>query len=197
MRHWSRFALALVASAAFTPAADAQNGLIGLEKAHQLLVSNQPRLAARELGIVSADFRTEIGRCRDEAIGARLMELEPKIDALAARVNAGTLTSPSALAQEFVAIDQALAQSHHQLAAQGWTIRRVVRVDGVANDLTLAARYYERSLKWSGAPLAPEARQLVDDALAMAKRLEANPANPPAEAGAVIDALGKALKGPN
>jgi hypothetical protein len=196
MRHWSRFALALVATAAFAPVASAQNGLIGLDKAHQLLSSNQPRLAARELGVVSADFRTEIGRCRDGEIGARLMELEPKIDALATRINSGALTSAAALAKEFVAIDHALAESHHQLAAQGWMIRRVARVDAVAHDLVLAARYYERSMKWSG-PIAPEQQALVDDALAMAQRLEANPANPPAEAGAVIEALGKALKGTN
>lgn len=193
MRHWSRFALALVCAAALAPAARAQSGLIGLDKAYQLLNTNQPRLAARELGMVSADFRSEIGRCRDEAIGARLMELEPRIDALATRINAGTLTSASALAHEFVGIDHALAESHHQLAEQAWRIRRVVRADAVAHELTLAARYYERSQKWSGA-VTPEVQQLVTDALAMAKRIEADPANPPAETGAVIEALGKALK---
>lgn len=193
MRHWSRFALALVCAAALAPAARAQSGLIGLDKAYQLLNTNQPRLAARELGMVSADFRSEIGRCRDEAIGARLMELEPRIDALATRINAGTLTSASALAHEFVGIDHALAESHHQLAEQAWRIRRVVRADAVAHELTLAARYYERSRKWSGA-VTPEVQQLVTDALAMAKRIEADPANPPAETGAVIEALGKALK---
>lgn len=194
MRRWSRIALILACTAAAAPAARAQNGLIGLEKAHQLLSSNQPRLAARELGIVSADFRSEIGRCRDEAIGARLMELEPRIDALAMRINTGQLTSAAALAHEFVGIDHALAESHHQLATQGWAIRRVVRADAVAHELTLTARYFERSLKWAG-DVPPAMRTLLDDALALAKRIEADPANPPAETGALLEALGKALKG--
>jgi hypothetical protein len=197
MRAWSRVALALVCAGAVTSSASAQTELIGLEKIHQLFAANQTRAAVRELSMVSVEFRTEIGRCRDESIGARLVELEPKFDDLAAKMNAGTLTSASALDKEFVVIDRLLAESHEKLAASGWGLRRFGQLETVAKDLALAANYAVRSAKWAHQPLAPELQKAVDDALATAEKLAADPANPPEETGAVIEAFGNALRGPN
>ncbi len=190
----SRLAVALLATALLAPAAAAQTDLIALDRVGDLLAAKQPRAASRELRLVSVDLRNEIGRCRDESLGAQLMALEPKFDALAKGIDAGSISAPAQLAPEFAVIDRLLAQNHQQLAATGWGLRRFGRLEGVANDLEVAARYLERSARWSGTPLAAEAQQAVKDALTTATQLRADLANPPAQTGAVIEALGKVLK---
>lgn len=196
MRPWSRVALALSCALLATSAASAQTDLIALEKVHQLYTSNQARAAARQLSEVSVEFRSEIGRCRDESIGARLMELEPRVDALASRLGNGAVTNVAELDREFVVIDRLLAANHQRLAASGWSLRRFGKVEVVGNDLSLAARYLARANKWTQQPLAAEVQKAVDDALALSAKLIADPANPPAETPAVIEALGKALNPP-
>lgn len=199
MRSWTRVAFALVAAAvaaavAATPAT-AQVELIGFDRVHQLFNAKDTRAAARELRQVSVEFRNEIGRCRDEALGARLMELEPKFDVLAGRITAGTLTTASTLEDEFAIIDRLLALNHQQLAATAWTFRRFGRIEGVGADLAVSARYVVRAARWAHQPLDDPMQKLVNEALAIAERIKADPTNPPAETGAVIEALGKALKG--
>jgi hypothetical protein len=197
MPRWSRFALAACAVAAFSTPAIAQTELIALDKVHQLFTTNQMRLASRELSLVSVEFRNEIGRCRDESLGARLMALEPKFDALAKAINAGTLTSVATLEQEFVVIDRALAENHVQLAASGWSLRRFGRLEGVARDLEVAAQYAARAARWAKQPMGAELQKAVDDALAAAKRQAADPTKPADGTGDVIEALAKALKAAN
>lgn len=195
MRPTSRLALALLSVGLAASSAAAQPDLVGLEKVHQLFTSGQARLAARELSAVSVAFRGEIGRCRDESLGAKLMEAEPRIDALVKGMNTGTLTSAATLEQEFVVIDRLLAQNHQQLAATQWGLRRFGGVDIVAKDLALAARYVVRAARWANTPLTAPVEKAVSDALATAERVAADPANPPSDTGAVIEALGKAMKG--
>lgn len=197
MRPSTRLALALFGLGLAAPAAAAQPDLVGLEKVHQLFTAGQTRLAARELSVVSVAFRGEIGRCRDETLGAKLMEAEPRLDALVKGLNTGTLTSVAALEQEFAVLDQLLAQNHQQLAATGWGLRRFGGLDGVAKDLARAAGYVKRSAAWAHTPLSAPMQKAVDDALAIADKVAADPANPPSETGAVIEALGKAMKGAN
>jgi len=194
MRPSARLALALLGVGLAAPSAAAQPDLVGLEKVHQLFTSGEARLAARELSAVSVAFRGEIGRCRDESLGAKLMEAEPRIDGLVKGLNTGTLTSAAALEQEFVAIDRLLAQNHQQLAATQWGLRRFGGLDMVAKDLALAAGYVTRAAKWAHAPLTAPLQQAVNDATATAAQLAADPANPPAGTGAVIEALGKAMR---
>lgn len=194
MRSWTRVALTLAAAAVTAAPASAQVELIGFERVHQLFSAKDTRAAARELRLVSVEFRNEIGRCRDETLGARLMELEPKFDLLAGRITAGTLTTASTLEEEFAVIDRLLALNHQQLAATAWSFRRFGRLEGVAADLAVSARYLVRAGRWTNEPLTEPMQKLVNEALAMAERIKADPANPPAEAGAVIEALGKALK---
>lgn len=195
MRSSSRIALVLLSLAATAGTASAQVELIGFERVHQLFSAKDTRAAARELRQVSVEFRNEIGRCRDEALGARLMELEPKFDLLAGRITAGTLTTASTLEEEFAVIDRLLALNHQQLAATAWTFRRFGRIEGVGADLAVSARYVVRAARWAHQPLDDPMQKLVNEALAIAERIKADPTNPPAETGAVIEALGKALKG--
>jgi hypothetical protein len=101
--------LAALAAPLAAPVA-AQEQMIGFEKIQQLLAGGQARLAARELQLASVAFRSEIGRCRDEEIGARLVELEPRFTSLAERVQTGAITT-AALEQEFVAMDRLLAEN--------------------------------------------------------------------------------------
>ena len=195
MRPFPRLALSLLCLAALVAPAAAQEQMIGFEKIQQLLAGGQARLAARELQLASVAFRSEIGRCRDEEIGARLVELEPRFSSLAERVQAGAITT-AALEQEFVAMDRLLAENHLKLAVTGWGLRRFGRLEAVANDLRLAALYLDRSAKWTAQPLPPDLRQAVDGALAAAEQLAKRPANPPGATGAAIEAFDKAMKLP-
>lgn len=195
MRPFPRLAFALLCLAALAVPAAAQEQMIGFEKIQQLLAGGQARLAARELQLASVAFRSEIGRCRDEEIGARLVELEPRFTMLAERVQAGAITT-AALEQEFVSMDRLLAENHLKLAVTGWGLRRFGRLEAVANDLRLAALYLDRSAKWTAEPLPADLRQAVDGALAAAEALAKSPANPPGPTGAAIEAFDKAMKLP-
>ena len=195
MRPFPRLARALLCLAALAAPVTAQEQMIGFEKIQQLLAGGQARLAARELQLASVAFRSEIGRCRDEEIGARLVELEPRFTSLAERVQTGAITT-AALEQEFVAMDRLLAENHLKLAVTGWGLRRFGRLEAVANDLRLAALYLDRSAKWSRQPLPADLRQAVEGALAAAEALAKSPANPPGPTGAAIEAFDKAMKLP-
>jgi len=195
MRPFPRLARALLCLAALAAPVAAQEQMIGFEKIQQLLAGGQARLAARELQLASVAFRSEIGRCRDEEIGARLVELEPRFTSLAERVQTGAITT-AALEQEFVAMDRLLAENHLKLAVTGWGLRRFGRLEAVANDLRLAALYLDRSANWSRQPLPADLRQAVDGALAAAEALAKSPANPPGPTGAAIEAFDKAMKLP-
>lgn len=195
MRPFPRLARALLCLAALAAPVTAQEQMIGFEKIQQLLAGGQARLAARELQLASVAFRSEIGRCRDEEIGARLVELEPRFTSLAERVQTGAITT-AALEQEFVAMDRLLAENHLKLAVTGWGLRRFGRLEAVANDLRLAALYLDRSANWSRQPLPADLRQAVDGALAAAEALAKSPANPPGPTGAAIEAFDKAMKLP-
>lgn len=86
--------------------------------------------------VVSVEFRKELGRCHDEDIGGRMMQTEPRIDALGSKIANGGITSTVALAKEFAECDRLLAEHHHQLAAEGLTRPRASKMPAVARDLT-------------------------------------------------------------
>lgn len=196
MRSVRLAALAFGATIAAAPLA-AQTELIGLDKVQQLLAAGQARVAANTLRQVSVEFRNEIGRCRDEALGAQLMALEPRFDRLAGQLQRGEITAPAQLEPDFAVIDRLLAVNHIQLAQTGWGLRRFGRLEGVANDLAVAADYATRAAKWAHEPLAPETQRVIEEARAASARLRANLENPPAETAAAIEALAAILKGPS
>ena len=189
------FAFLAVAAFALPTMAVAQTDLIPLERVHRLYSSGQPRDAARALGAVSAEFRQEIGRCRDPEIGAKLMELEPRIDALVARLGNGRVENERELTTEFAVIDQHLAENHLQLAELGWSLRRFGNVDAVGRELDLAARYAERSARWAQRALDADARGTIDAARATAARIIATPAQPPSDTERSLSALSRLIKG--
>lgn len=188
-------ALAALALAAAPAALRAQDELIALDRVRQLYLDGQPRDAARTLAEISAAFRQEIGRCKDPNIGAKLIDLEPRIDALISRLGNGRVASERELVSEFVAVDHALAENHLQLAELGWSQRRNGRLDAVGKDLDLAARYAERSAQWLQRTLDPAARGTIDAARATAQRLIATPTEPPADAERSLVALAALVKG--
>lgn len=196
MRSGLRLAVGLILMAVASRPVAAQDEPIGLDKVYQLFVSKQAHAAARAMSEVSLDFRRQLGRCHDEVIGGQMMETEPKFDALAAKINSGALTSVATLEKEFAGIDHLLAEHHQQLAADGWSKPRFTKMETVAQDIALAAKYLARAGRWVKQPLAGDAQKAVDDALAVAKQLAAEPGNPPVNTAAVIDALGEAVKRP-
>ena len=187
-------ALALAATPLAPSVARAQEDLIDLDAARRPFVEKQYRAAAYALRIASSSLRTEIGRCHDETIGAALIEAEPRIDRLAARVAAGGIPSVEVLDKEFTAIDRMMAQHHQALAAEGIGRPRLVPLPAVGKDLGKAANYLARSVRWNGATLDAEATAAVAAAREMAALLLTDPARRPAEAGAVIERLGKVLE---
>jgi len=188
------FALLTLAALVAPAAAIAQTEIIPLDRVRQLYVDGQPRDAARALGTVSASFRQEIGRCKDPEIGAKLIELEPRIDALVARLGNGRVANERELTEEFATIDQLLAENHLQLAELGWSLRRFGNVDAVGRDLDLAARYAERSARWAHRSLDAGARTAIDAARATAAKLIATPAQPPADTERSLAALSRVVK---
>jgi hypothetical protein len=186
------FALAAIALAAAP--VRAQSDLIALDRVRQLYANGQPREAARALAEVSGAFRQEIGRCKDPEIGAQLMDLEPRMDALVMRLGNGRVTNERELTREFAVFDQLLAENHLHLAELGMNQRRNTRLDAVGNDLDLAARYVERSARWAQRTLDPAARGAIDAARATAQQMKASPTQAPADAERVLVALGTVVK---
>lgn len=196
MRAGFRVVAGLILVVAAVQPLAAQDELIGLDKVHQLFVSKQAHAAARAMSEVSVEFRKQLGRCHDEAIGGRMMETEPKFDALGAKINSGALTSVATLDREFADIDHLLAEHHQQLAADGWSKPRFTKMETVAQDIALSAKYLVRAGSWVKQPLAGDTQKAIDDALVVAKQLAAEPGSPPVNTRAVIDALGQAVKRP-
>ncbi len=186
---------AVTALAAPIAQAQQQPELIPLDRVYQFYQEGQPRSAARSLAEVSGDFRQEIGRCKDPVLGEKLMELEPRMDALIRRLAAGSVANASALSSEFAVFDQLLAENHLQLVEYGWNLRRNARLEDVGRDLELTARYLERSARWRGRPLDPSARETIASARTTASALIATPNQPPADAERSITALATLVRG--
>jgi hypothetical protein len=172
----------------------AQSELVALDRVHTLYVNGQSRPAAAALAAVSAEFRQEIGRCKDPEIGAKLVEIEPRMDALIARLRSGDVASASVLTSEFAVFDQLLAANHVQLAELGWSLRRFGRLDAVGKDLDLAVRYLERSARWSERSLDAAAREAMTAARMVAASLVEKPDQPPPGAERAIAALASLVR---
>jgi hypothetical protein len=194
MRHSRVATIALAAITLAAAPARAQDDLIALDRVRQLYVNGQPREAARALAEVSGAFRQEIGRCKDPEIGAQLMDLEPRMDALVMRLGNGRVANERELTREFAVFDQLLAENHLHLAELGFNQRRNGRLDAVGRDLDLAARYVERSARWAQRTLDPTARGAIDAARATAQQFKATPNQAPADAERVLVALGTVVK---
>jgi hypothetical protein len=177
---------ALAALAVIAPAAiRAQEGDIDFGKARKEFISGQPRLAANTLLESSVGVRQQVGRCRDDVVGAELLEAESHLEKLANDLRAGTLKDVKVLDGAMSKIDRALAH-HHLLVIQTHLVRmRPDNIPVVARDLDRAAFHFERSVTLAGGKLSEEQTAAIAEVRKASKEVETTNAVP-ASTGALV-----------
>jgi hypothetical protein len=158
---------------------------------HQFL-RKDVRQAAYTLMLASAAVRQEVGRCRDEGMGTRLLAMESRLDQLTRQLRADDVSSVATLDDAFAAADRLLAEHHVRLAGWSWATPRAATRTELGRDLGAAAFHFRRALRWEGGTLDETATRAVEDAERLSARL-ADGASPPKETGAVIDALSRVI----
>lgn len=159
-------------------------------RARQQFVAGQPRAASQTLVMSSLAVRQQVGRCRTEDVGTKLMDAETQLEKLAAALKAGTVTSVKTLDQALMQIDRVLAQHHIQLAIEKMGRPRPDDIPIVARDIDRSAFHFERSVTLDGHALAAEQATVVADARTLVKEIETNNAIPKS-AALVVAALEK------
>ncbi len=167
-------ALAVIAPATLR----AQDEDIDFAKARKEFVQGQARVAANTLVMSSLGVRQQVGRCRDETVGAELLEAESNLEKIAANLRAGTVKDVKTLDQELSKIDRSLAH-HHLLLVQGVIARpRPDNIPTAAHDLDRAAFHFERSVTLDGAKLSAEQATGLADIRKLEKDIETTNAIP-------------------
>jgi hypothetical protein len=187
-------ALALCGVMLAASAAAAQELPVDFTKARQLFVDKQYRASARELSMASSAFRGEIGKCKDVAVGEKMLAGEGQIDKLAKDVADGKIESVKVLDGKLTEFDLLLAKNHQQLAFDQLRKSHNRSLADVGNDLGLAAGFFKRAMQWKHESFTPEMQKAYDDAMRVSQALNDNPEKEPSGASAVIEALGKWLK---
>jgi hypothetical protein len=177
---------ALAALAVIAPAAlRAQEGDIDFGKARKEFISGQTRIAANTLLEASLGVRQQVGRCRDEVVGAELLEAESHLEKIANDLRAGTLKDVKVLDQAMSKIDRALAH-HHLLVIQTHLVHlRPDNIPSVAQDLDRAAYHFERSVTLNGGKLRAEQATAVADIRKLGQEIETKNAIP-SSASAIV-----------
>jgi len=188
---YAAFAALVVAAPATLRAQEPEADFV---KARQQFVAGQPRAAAQTLVISSLAVRQQVGRCRAEDVGTRLMDAEAALEKLASALQKGTVTSVKTLDQQLMQIDRVLAQHHIQLASALMARPRPSDIPVMAADINRAAFHFERSVTLDGHALAGEQASMVADVRALVKTIEATSALPQG-AAAVVAAFEKMLGG--
>ncbi|MHB1311179.1 MAG: hypothetical protein ACYC3L_04100 [Gemmatimonadaceae bacterium] len=155
--------------------------------ARKQFVAGQARQAANTLLASSAHVRQEIGRCRDEEVGTRLIEGEAMLDKLASQLRAGTVSSVKVLDEALVKIDRALYQNHLKLAQTGIVRPRPDDIPVLTRDIEHAAYHFERSITLTGGSLTEEQVKAVESLRKLAKEIDDTKAVPK-EAKAILAA---------
>ncbi len=182
--------VALAALSLATPVAlRAQETEADFVGARKQLMAGQPRAAAQTLLMSSLHVRQQVGRCRTEDVGSRLIDAESQLEKLAAGVRAGTV-GVKAMEKSLMEIDRVLAQHHLQLAATNMAHPRADDIPVVAQDIDRGAFHFERSITLNGGALVAEQLTAVNDARALVKEIETSRAIPKG-AVAVVAALEK------
>ena len=146
--------------------------------ARKQFVSGQARQAANTLLASSAHVRQEIGRCRDEEVGTRLIEGEAQLDKLATQLRAGSITSVKVLDQSLVKIDVALSLNHLKLAQTGIVRPRADDIPVLSRDIEHAAYHFERSITLDGGTLSPAQVKALESMRKLAKEIDDTKAAP-------------------
>jgi hypothetical protein len=182
--------VALAALSLATPAAlRAQETEADFVGARKQLMAGQPRAAAQTLLMSSLHVRQQVGRCRTEDVGSRLIDAESQLEKLAAGIRAGTV-GVKAMEKSLMEIDRVLAQHHLQLATANMAHPRADDIPVVAQDIDRGAFHFERSITLNGGVLVAEQLTAVTDARALVKEIETTSAIPKG-AVAVVAALEK------
>ena len=155
--------------------------------ARKQFVAGQARQAANTLLASSAHVRQEIGRCRDEEVGTRLIEGEAMLDKLASQLRAGSVSSVKVLDEALVKIDQALFQNHLKLAQTGIVRPRPDDIPVLTRDIEHAAYHFERSITLTGGTLTEAQVKAVESIRKLAKEIDDTKAVPK-EAKAILAA---------
>jgi hypothetical protein len=163
----------------------AQDDDIDFVKARKEFVAGQPKIAANTLLYSSLGVRQQVGRCRDEVVGAQLLEAETQLEKLATALRNGTVTSVKTLDQSLTHIDFVIAQHHLQLVMTAMEHPRADNIPIAGNDLDRAAFHFERSLTLAGGTVAPENATVIADARRIVKTVDDSKAFP-AEMKAVV-----------
>jgi len=146
--------------------------------ARKQFVAGQTRQAANTLLASSAHVRQEIGRCRDEEVGTRLIEGEAQLDKLAGQLRAGSISSVKVLDEALVKIDRALFQNHLMLAQSGIVRPRPDDIPVVTRDIEHAAYHFERSVTLTGGTLTDEQVKAVESMRKLGKEIDDTKAIP-------------------
>lgn len=171
--------LALAALVVAAPAAlRAQDTDADFVKARKEFVAGQMRAAATTLVFSSLAVRQQVGRCRTEDVGTKLIDAESQLEKLAAAVRAGTMTGVKSLDQSLKQIDRVLAQHHLQLAMEVMGHARSTDIPVLARDIDRALFHYERSITLDGHQLAPEQAAVMANARTLIKEIEGSSAVP-------------------
>jgi hypothetical protein len=187
-------ALALCGVMLGATALAAQDLPVDFGKARQLFIEKQHRASAHELAMASSAFRGEIGKCKDVAVGEKMLAGEAQMDKFAKDVAAGKIESLKAFDAQLAEFDLLLAKNHQQLAIDAWNKSRGRSLYTVGGDLSLAAGFFKRAMQWRHGTLTPEMQKLVDDAVRVSQAMFDNAEKEPPGAGSVIEALGRAIK---
>lgn len=181
----SVFLVAAAFVAAIPAALRAQEEDIDFTKARREFVAGQPRAAANSLLMASLGVRTQVGRCRDEVVGADLLNAESSLEKLASALRAGTIKDVKALDAEFQKIDRALA-THHLLLVKAVLQRpRADNIPSAARDLDRLAFHLERALSYGGAKPNAEQAAVIDEARKLGTEIDKSAAIP-GHAGATV-----------
>ena len=146
--------------------------------ARKQFVAGQTRQAANTLLASSAHVRQEIGRCRDQEVGTRLIEGEAQLDKLAGQLRAGSVSSVKVLDEALVKIDRALFQNHLMLAQAGIVRPRPDDIPVVTRDIEHAAHHFERSITLTGGTLTDEQVKAVESIRKLAEEIDDTKAIP-------------------
>ena len=155
------------------------------------LDQQQPR-AAYTLSVASAYVRQELGRSRDETVGARLVGAEDRLDELVARLRASGVGSVTTLDSAFTQTDMLLAEHHWRLAAWELANPRSASRQMVGEDLGHAATFFAQSFTFAGREPAPAAAAAIAEAKRVSGVIATTDAIPK-ETAQVLDALGKLI----
>ena len=170
----------------------AQGEDIDFTTARKAFIAGQPRNAANTLLESSLGVRQQVGRCRDETVGAELLEAESNLEKLANGLRNGTVKELKALDQALKGIDHSLAHHHLLLVQTALAHPRGDNINVASHDLDRAAFHFERSVTLDGGKLTPEQTAALADARKLSSDL-ATATSVPSGANAVISALEKVI----